>query len=281
MCELFAMSSRLPTAVSSSLEELAQHGGATGIHRDGWGMAFYDDHDVQLIREANAASRSVHLQFIREQQFMSPLVLGHIRYATQGNVALKNTQPFCRELGGRSHVFAHNGDLQDLQRHEWTPPSHFRPIGDTDSERAFCLLLSLLQDIWLADTVPPLAARLEIVREFARLMRSLGPANFIYADGEFLFIHGHQRKQCGREGFHPPGLYTLSRQCRCKSALPQSGGMLDRHLHAQKVLLVASVPLTQEAWVPLGQGEVQVIAQGDIVDSHACGRAAEPADHYR
>ena len=42
MCELFAMSSRVPASVGFSLEKLARHGGAEGPHRDGWGVAFYE-----------------------------------------------------------------------------------------------------------------------------------------------------------------------------------------------------------------------------------------------
>jgi predicted glutamine amidotransferase len=56
-------------------------------------------------------------------------------------VALENTHPFVRELWGRYWVFAHNGDLKGFQ-----PRLHgaFRPVGDTDSERAFCWLMQEL-----------------------------------------------------------------------------------------------------------------------------------------
>jgi len=42
MCELFAVSSKVPTNVSFSLEEFSRHGGGTAHHKDGWGLAFYD-----------------------------------------------------------------------------------------------------------------------------------------------------------------------------------------------------------------------------------------------
>jgi len=46
-----------------------------------------------------------------------------------------------RELWGRYWVFAHNGDLKD-----YAPRLHgnFRPVGDADSERAFCWLMQEL-----------------------------------------------------------------------------------------------------------------------------------------
>ncbi|MES9904747.1 MAG: class II glutamine amidotransferase [Sedimenticola sp.] len=40
MCELFAMSSLEPASVSFSMEEFSRHGGLSGPHRDGWGIAF-------------------------------------------------------------------------------------------------------------------------------------------------------------------------------------------------------------------------------------------------
>ncbi len=65
-------------------------------------------------------------------------MISHIRKATQGRVALENCHPFVRELWGRYWVFAHNGDLKAL-----APRLHgsFRPVGTTDSERAFCWIM--------------------------------------------------------------------------------------------------------------------------------------------
>jgi glutamine amidotransferase len=41
LCELFALSSRLPATVSLSLKTLAEHGGGSAPHADGWGIAYY------------------------------------------------------------------------------------------------------------------------------------------------------------------------------------------------------------------------------------------------
>jgi glutamine amidotransferase len=52
MCELFAMSSRWPTTVRLAPDEFAKHSGGTGPHKDGWGVAWYVEGDVQLVRES-------------------------------------------------------------------------------------------------------------------------------------------------------------------------------------------------------------------------------------
>ncbi len=262
MCELFAMSSRTAAAVSFSLEEFSRHGGLTAPHADGWGIAFAQDRDVRLIREPAPASESACVRFIETYPIRSTLVLSHIRRATRGRIALENTQPFARELAGRVHVFAHNGDLPGASHA--LPLGRFRPIGETDSEHAFCALLARLEPLWLAASgePPSLDERLRVVRELAGRLRALGPANFLYADGELLFAHAHVRKQPdGR--IAPPGLHLLGRRCAVEpsaapgvTVTPGSGG--------QAVSLIASVPLTSEAWQPLAPGELVALESGSV-----------------
>ena len=250
MCELLAMSARVPTSLSSSLAELARHGGETGPHRDGWGVAYMRDGDAFLVREPDAAAGSELLAFLQQHDSPSALVLAHIRRATQGARLLRNTQPFERELGGHVHLFAHNGMLPGIERSGLRARAN-RPIGDTDSEHAFCALLDRLRPLWMRGR-PSLSDRLEAVVSFATELRTLGPANFLYSDGEVIFAHGHRRR--GDDGeIKPPGLHVLCRQCVEPTAV------------AQQVALVASVPLTAEAWRPLAEGEVIVLREGRVI----------------
>ena len=266
MCELFAMSSRYPAGISFSLEEFAQHGGASGPHKDGWGIAFYDGRDVRRIREPDSAAQSPCIEFIKSHRYPSSLVISHLRMATSGAVCLQNTQPFSREMGGRMHLFAHNGDLPNIHARRDLPLSFHRPIGDTDSELAFCHLMHLLREIWLDDAVPSLSDRYRILVAFAGRIRPLGPANFIYSDGEYLFVHGDKRSQPGREGFHPPGLYWICRTCIPGAQRKRLPGIdLVFEGGEQKVALAASVPLTEEQWSPLGEGEIRIFKAGEDV----------------
>lgn len=273
MCELFGMSGRYPATVSMSLAEFSRHGGESGPHTDGWGIAFYEGHDARIIREPAPAADSRCAGLIGELDLVSSLVISHIRKATVGDITLANTQPFSRELGGRRHVFSHNGDLEGIDRVSELGLGHFRPIGETDSERAWCSLLAHLEPLWIdAETVPSLAKRLAVVQRFADLIRPLGPANFLYSDGDGLFVHGDRRTQGGPGGPKiPPGLHTLCRTCSATDAresahalralgLTVSGGSAE-----QRVVLVASVPLTDEGWQPAPAGEVMVFRQGQRV----------------
>lgn len=244
------MSAQHPTSVRSSLAELGRHGGETGPHRDGWGVAYMEDGDAVVVREPRAASASELLAQVQHRDAHSTLVLAHVRRATQGEPLLRNTQPFTRELAGRVHLFAHNGMLTGIE-HTLSARWH-RPIGDTDSEYAFCALLDRMRPRWECGT-PSLRERLAEIVAFAAELRALGPANFLYSDGELIFAHGHRRRRDSGE-IEPPGLHLLCRRCV-------------EGEHAQDVALVASVPLTAEPWRALREGEVTVLAGGRVIES--------------
>jgi glutamine amidotransferase len=266
MCELFALSSLLPTKVSFSMAEFSKHGGLTGPHKDGWGIAFYAENDVQIIRETIPAIYSDYIHCLKDYNFSSNLVISHIRLATQGKIHLKNTQPFCRELEGKMHVFAHNGDLKNIETSQKIKLGRYHPLGETDSEYAFCFLMNLMEELWTSEKLPELGARLEVISYFAAIIRKFGPANFIYSDSEILFIHGHKRTQKDNRGILPPGLFTLCRTCSPETERPKIEGLnLDLGVKTQKVLLAASIPLTDENWIPLAEGEIQAIAYGNVL----------------
>jgi predicted glutamine amidotransferase len=266
MCELFAMSSSAPTNVHFSLQEFSRHGGLTGPHKDGWGIAYYSQGDVKLVREPLPASDSACVRYIQDRPFTTQLAISHIRRATQGAPTLSNCQPFLRELGGRMHVFAHNGDLDQRQLGALRLRTH-RPVGVTDSEYAFCVLVGRLTELWLrSKDVPSLAERLPVVEAFAAEIRAFGPANFLYADGDTLFVHSHKRMR-QPEGSWRPGLHVLCRHCTGeRSSLDTEGLSLSSDDTEQHVVLVASVPLTAETgWRALHEGELIAVRDGKIV----------------
>lgn len=234
------MSSATPAVAGDALLELGRHGGDTGPHRDGWGIAYMQDGDALVVREPNAAHDSACLGFLRTKNPPTTQMIAHVRRATQGARLLRNTQPFQRELGGRVHLFAHNGMLPGIESMgaRWN-----LPIGDTDSEHAFCVLLDRVRPLWERGT-PALEDRLDELAALAGELRALGPANFLYSDGDVLFAHAHRRRT-DHGAIEPPGLHVLQR----------TAGML----------LLASVALTNEPWVPIEEGELLAIRDGRVV----------------
>jgi glutamine amidotransferase len=100
------------------------------------------------------------------------------------------------------------------------------------------------------------------VADFAAWLRPLGPFNFIYSDGDTLFVHSHRRKQ-DDGNIRPPGLHLLVRSCNEQAVdLTQSGVLLAPV--AQELVLVASVPLTDEPWESIDEGEVVALKKGIV-----------------
>lgn len=265
MCELLGLSSNALATVNLSLPKLAEHGGASGTYNDGWGVGYYEGLDVRLFKEATAAAGSDLVQFIANHDLRSLLVIAHTRRATRGTRSYPNAQPFIRELAGRVHLFAHNGDLPGIFASSTVGPKRFHPVGETDSERAFCVLLDRMASIWgNPDVTPTLRERFMLVSSFAAELRALGPANFLYSDGDLLFAHGHRRKRADTGRIEAPGLVLLQRQCDSGQEGYVAGGFSIRGDH-QLVTLFASVPLTNEQWAPLAEGELVAVARGGVI----------------
>ena len=168
------MNCNTPTDVTFSFTGFAQRGGRTDHHVDGWGIAFFEGAGLRHFVDHQPASESPVAELIRRYPIKSRNVIAHIRKATQGAVALQNCHPFVRELWGRYWVFAHNGNLENFH-----PRLHasFRPVGATDSERAFCWLMQELAKSHAGvPSVPELTLTL---RELTPQIARHGPFNFM------------------------------------------------------------------------------------------------------
>ena len=265
MCELLAVSTSQPTRLTFSLHTLASRGGEAGTTRDGWGVAFYQGDDVALFREPAAAGNSALVRYLESQGPSTNLAISHIRHATQGAVRLSNTQPFVRELGGRTHVFAHNGDLSGIDSSEALSMGAYRPVGQTDSEHAFCALLERLRPLWADSGPPSLQSACRCWRLSQPTCVRCGPANFLYADGDALFAHGHRRIQPALGRIEPPGLWTLQRHFPSADGSPERQGGVAISDAERAVVCVASVPLNDADWRPLAEGELLAVRGGEVL----------------
>ncbi len=181
MCELLGMSANVPTDIVFSFTGLMQRGGRTGPHRDGWGIGFYEGRGLRLFQDPNPSSESEVARLVQRYPIKSTLVIGHIRQANVGQVCLVNTHPFVRELWGRNWCFAHNGQLAGL------PPAQgfYWPVGSTDSENAFCLLLDRVRTAFPQPV--PVERLLPMLIECCAEYRRMGVFNCLLGDGDWLF----------------------------------------------------------------------------------------------
>ncbi|MEX1236652.1 MAG: class II glutamine amidotransferase, partial [Pseudomonadales bacterium] len=229
--------------------------------------AFFQGRDVALYRDTTPADSCPLVPWLEANGPATTLSLGYIRHATQGPVDLANTGPFARELNGHMQVFAHNGNLKNLAQLPFVNSGCFQPVGETDSELAFCLLLERIRRLeHVPGELPPLQARLDAVVEIAAALRALGPSSFFYADGDVLFAHADRRLQPLTGQVSAPALYRLECPPGSETTLMRDSESVETQA-AQRLILLASVPLTHEAWTPIQEGEVLAIRRGEIVAS--------------
>ena len=252
MCQLLGMNANEPTDLKFSFTGFSTR---AEEHKDGFGIAFFEGAGTRLFVDAQSARLSPVAEMIRHYPIRSHNVIAHIRKATQGVVALENTHPFVRELWGRYWVFAHNGDLKNYQ-----PRLHaaFRPVGSTDSERAFCWLMQELSKAH-AD-LPPVGELTATLAELVPRIAAHGSFNFMLSNGQALWAH------CSTK------LSWLVREHPFHKARLQDEDMsvdfAELTTTADRVAVVVTEPLTaDEAWRAFEPGELKVFVNGGVVST--------------
>lgn len=253
VCEILGMSANVPTDIVFSFTGLIRRGGETGPHRDGWGIAFYEDKGLRLFHDPEESSRSKIAAFLQSYPIRSEIVISHIRKANRGKVALKNTHPFVRELWGRNWVFAHNGQLKGIKKVKF---ESFEPVGTTDSEAAFCWLLGKLRRKF--STPPAQAALIKEVKKLFADLAERGVANILMSDSNLLFTHCSNR------------LVHITRRAPFgKAQLLDADVTVDFHKATTEkdvVTILATRPLTgNENWIHCKSGEYRVWRAGETV----------------
>lgn len=261
MCELFAMSSDRPARLTYELSEFATHGGQRYANRDGWGIVFTQERDAYVYREPGSASASPLERLVAGHSVPTRLAIAHVRRASAGQPALRNTHPFSRIIEGESRHFAHNGDLPGLKDSFSGSAAAENCVGDTDSELAFMLLLQRLRNLPASASMEE---RFSAFGEFCAEMRHYGDANFLYTEGEVLFVHAHKRRyeENGVIGEpRAPGLHLMELAAR-----PTQWSVRGAHLASEGSahVLVASVPLDRSPWQGLAPGTTLLIREGRV-----------------
>lgn len=253
MCQLLGMNCNTPTDIVFSFEGFRCRGGLTDSHADGFGIGFFEDRGLRLFHDDKPSADSPVADLVKRYQIKSENVISHIRKATQGQAALVNTHPFVRELWGEYWLFAHNGHLANF-----APASgqYYNPVGNTDSERAFCFLLEQLRQRY--PHKPSHDELFATVAELGADIRQYGLFNAMLSNGEWLMAHASTL------------LYYIIRQAPFGQA-----HLLDQDMSVDfsavttpndRVAVIATLPLTgNEHWHQLAVNELVMFHQGDII----------------
>lgn len=252
MCQLLGMNCNVPTDICFSFEGFHVRGGLTDHHRDGWGIAFFEGRGCRVFLDSKATIESPVADLVRRYPIQSTNVIAHIRKATQGRIALENSHPFQRELWGRYWIFAHNGNLENYRP---ALSSQYLPVGDTDSELAFCHILDALRQAFPAGR----PGDDEVFHALQRLTPDIarhGVFNYLLSDGDALYAH------CSTN------LHFITRRAPFAQA-----HLVDQDITVDfsevttpddRVTVIATLPLTDnETWTKLAESQLVMFKDGE------------------
>lgn len=181
-------------------------------------------------------------------------MIAHIRKATQGKITLENAHPFVRELWGRQWVFAHNGDL-----HGFKPrlSGRFVPVGNTDSEYAFCYLLDHLVERF-GYHEPSLEDVFEVLEEISPEIAEYGTFNFCLSNGQALFSYAVTKLHWVSRSypFRPAHLIDLDVEIDFREVTSPE----------DRVAVITTEPLTHnEDWKAFQPGQLMLFREGHLI----------------
>lgn len=239
MCELFGISSRFPRSLGRWMTAFRARGGAVADNPDGWGVAYWLDGQPRIEKSPEPGWNSESFLHVADN-LVSDLMIAHVRKARHPpTLSLENTHPFVHLCCGRAWVFAHNGLVAEVFDQPLAESS-CSPLGATDSEFAFCQLLAGIAGSYSDDDQN---CWLHALNRLADAIATLGKFNFLLSDGRILIAYGHDR------------LHYLESS--------------EAHGHCT---LIATEPLSDDAWQPFAASELRVYQDGSLVVSHALDR---------
>lgn len=254
MCQLLGMNCATPTDVNFSFRGFSQRAGITSDHSDGFGIAFFEDKACRLFVDNQSAVESPIAEMVRNYPIKSRNVIAHIRKATQGKINLENSHPFMRELWGRHWIFAHNGDLLNFKPEL---SGRFQPVGDTDSELAFCYVLDQLY-LKFGVTQPSLEAIFDYLQVIAPPIAEHGTFNFFLSNGQALFSYATTKLHwlIREYPFQPARLIDLDVEIDFSQVTTPD----------DRVAVITTEPLTDnEHWQAYQPGEMILFKDGKIM----------------
>ena len=235
MCELFGFSGDREEGLAGWLTPFRMRGGGNADNSDGWGVASWQEDAANIVKSPDPGFTSE--QFAQLARKLSTrLAIAHVRKARHPPMpGMLNTHPFVHACCHRQWVFAHNGLVPEVIAWQGSG-SLCHPIGDTDSEYAFCHLLTEIATYYGGSDDSGWIAHLATLSEKIAV---LGKFNFLLSDGQFLIAYGHDR------------LHHLAFD----------------DVHGRRSI-VATEALTDDAWQPFLPGELRVYRNGALLTQH-------------
>ncbi len=267
MCRLYGFRANEETKVECTLVRaqnalMIQSGGDLrgATHRDGWGIAMYENSLPEVERRATAADQDLHFSVTAERVF-AHTVVAHVRDATVGGAQLVNCHPF--SFG--AWVFAHNGTVREFARlgpvmaRETDSDLLVERLGSTDSEAAFLWLLTRIRraGIDLSSSKVEVALLAEVMAASVQELSARCVAaqaekeerlNFLLTDGKSLVVSRWHN-----------GLYWVLREGVHDCEVCGIPHVRHDSRRDYRAVVVASEPISEEPWQEVPDGSVLTV----------------------
>ncbi len=187
--------------------------------------------------------------------YIPPMWLPIFARRPRARLPWKTPIPLCANFG-QYWIFAHNGNLE---RFDPELSRFYQPVGSTDSERAFCYILSSLRQQSSREALSD-AQIFKTLQRVTAEISTHGTFNYLLCNGQALFAH------CSTD------LYYIVRQAPFASA-----HLVDEDITVDfstltgpddRVIVVATQPLTDnEQWTRLQETKVMMFKDGQVFAS--------------
>ncbi len=228
----------------------------------GLGVGWYpnDSQAAKLAKDSTARTAQVVNDAMSDwKSFRSTVFLYKLKTEAEGYTH-HEMQPFSRSFAGRDWMFVHNGhlDRDGLAKLHTNDSGFLEPLGKTDSEIAFCFLLSMMHEEHVRKISEVSPQRL--LSWFEKL-DALGSANIILSDGiSMVYFHGTQSPdQLYYSRLKPPNRDTC---------LDSSGATLqinDPRDTYRTSLVVTSIQFDHHDMSAMQSGQLMVARRGNIL----------------
>lgn len=188
MCELLGLTSKNEIRMNEIFEVFFSH---SVEHRNGWGLALFDNSQPFIEKEAFRALDSLLLRSILENEIKTSKCIAHIRRATIGEINVKNAHPFygCDDYG-RQWILAHNGTIfasDVLAAYQYVQE------GTTDSERILLYIIDEMNKTFKGGRISLGADdRIRIVEAAIKTIVPGNKVNLMLYDGELFYVHKNE-----------------------------------------------------------------------------------------
>lgn len=257
MTQLLALSVDMSVAPSLRLTPVP----ADGQHPPlSWGLAWYPAGDAAaaVLKDPDSYGETPLTKLVSEwRRFNAHVFVFHLLGASKRRTQ-QDTHPFARSHAGRTWLMAHNGKLKDLANNlPLGAQPVFEPNGKTDSEHAFCWLLTRIR---VAGARSLADVGWEQLHGWFQQVNQAGTANIILTDGHDVVVY---RDSTGFGSLHwlrrrPPHAQTGFEHASFRFDLDDA---TDQN---RTLVAFATTPLSDEPWAPLEPGQLVVARRAAI-----------------